>query len=912
MRRRLVLGVAASAAFVAVLAQAGERTVGAWVSAGGPYGIWEKSYGRSFPVEIIVKGLLDVGVNEVLFFDQGGRGGPFSHPTKVPGATSEKRMGDRDFVRELLEETQKHGIGVWLAWTPPDGKYPGTDFGGLNDPRLLRLYCDMVEEVGRNYGQYKNLRGIHWHEVDCAEAVDEHQDDVAEFAAFCTSQFGETYGGQAMPAMDPADRWFRRFVLYRQQVVNNLVAATRKAGEPFGLRMSFCYYAPEAYRGESWRWGYDVLALEGLCEHQWFSGYGEESGKAYQTITGAWIDFGPSYRGVILPRNYSYGFHGAPLWFFEHRSPVFLSETRKYYDQVKGWKEKYGDFYVGYAGHSEKEVEVFLGRENVARWIGAMARWQGGESPAKVAVAINPTPFIMKYPLAPEGEYGKKVRDLLLALSGVTDVDAFVVGSRFALTPANLRRYSLIIVPQDMGDGLSEAMVGSLREYLAKGGALLAMATPLLQSRPDLTGSNDLTRDLLGVEVLQARLPGYVRPQGDLAPADARKQWASKLVDVRADGAEVVLKDGLTGAPLVLRRGNAWFSAMGFAAESAELVTRVVCAAAAPPVTLAGSGAMRILESVRKDGAVCLALWGVGEARLVVDAAALGLKPGTLQARDIVTGAVLAEGDAALQQGVPVAIRYPNQPLIVAIGPAAVLAEFTGLYPSAEAFKGMTEVVAQENPEVPTIVPDKPGIRVGVYHAGTGAGALLAALRQQPGLNCFPLSRLDREALGKCQVVLLPQPASKVFFNRAREAVRDWVTAGGGVMLLHDAVGFKGLVPYFPEVGEGSRNPKTHEAVVAKGHPVTAGLAVGQTVRHAYTDHIAVTPGPQGEALLTDAPGLGALVVGKVGQGKVILNGMITGYASLAPGDYKGQEAAPTDAELRLLLNGVQWLAAED
>ncbi len=404
---RLAAVVVMAAALAAV---AGEGVIGAWVSPGAPYGIWKKSHGDHFPVGVMAKGLVDVGVNEVIFFDQGSRGGPFAHRTAVTHAVTEPRMDDRDFLEELLQATEPHGIGVWLAWTPPDGAYPGTDIRGLNDPRLVELYVAMTEEVGRQYGRHKNLRGMHWHEVDCAEAVDEHEDDLAEFSAFCQERFGEAYSGDRMPRLDAADRWFRRYVLYRQAIVSALVAATGKAAAPFGLKTSFCYYAPESFRGESWRWGYDILALEELCDAQWFNGYSEEAGKPYQTIRGAWIDLGLSYRGVNLSRNYAYGFHGGSLWFFEHRSPVFLDEVRAYYDGVKGWKEKYGDFYVGYLGHSERAVELFLGREKVSRWLGALGRWQGGDSPARVAVAVNPTPFMMQHPQAPDTEYTKKVR----------------------------------------------------------------------------------------------------------------------------------------------------------------------------------------------------------------------------------------------------------------------------------------------------------------------------------------------------------------------------------------------------------------------------------------------------------------------------------------------------------------------
>lgn len=906
MRRGIALACAVVMLSGAVEAEAQRPTIGTWVSAGQPYGIWKNSHGRRFPVDIIVPPLAEAGVTEVMFFHQRGRGGPFLHPTKVRHAQTEAScyMGKRDFLKELLDETQKHNMKVWLVWTPPAREYPGTDIVGLSDPRMLKVYTDMVEEVGRKYGHHDNLIGIHWHEVHCGVIAGDNADTVKAFAAFCEQRFGEAYAGTRMPKVNPENRWFRRRMLYHSHLTNSLVRVTRKAAAPFGFEVSFCYYPPEAGTGTSWRRGIDIVALEDLCEHLWFVGFALESGKPYQTIRGAWIDFGPSYKNVNLSRNYAYGFHGSPLYFFNFRVPLFLPEIRRHYG---------ADVYSRKYGHTEKVVDLFLGKQNIKNWAGLMSAWQGGDSPAKVAVAVNPVPFVMKYPHGPGAEYKKKVQGLMLALTEAMDVDGLVLGSQFARDSANLRRYSLIIVPQGMGGGLTQAMAKSLREYVAAGGRLLAMATPLIQSRADLTGGRDLTAELFGVEVLRPRQSGYVRPEGALAPLDAGKQWMESGVDVRVSDAQVVVRDGATGNPLVLRRGNGWFVTMGFSPKSADLIRRIAREAAAPlPATLESNVGLRILESARLDGSACLSLWGVGQAKLVADAAVLGLRGERLQAKDLVSGAVLAEADVrSLARGVPIAIKHLNQPLVVAIGSAARLDAFRGIYPSADVFEGMEEWDAIENPEVPIVVPDKPGIKVGVYGSGLPAGVLVETLKDRPGLNVFLLSRIDEAALKNSQVILLPQASSRRFFNRARDAVRNWVRHGGRIMLFHDSVGYKGLKPYFPEVGEGETNPKTHEALVVKVHPVTAGLRVGQTIHHAYTDHVGMKLGPQGDPLLVDERELAVLVAGTVGQGKVLLNGMITGYASVSPGDYQGRECAPKDEELLILLNAVKWLAAD-
>ena len=101
---------------MAASAPAGEKTIGVWMSPGGPPGVWEKSYGDPFPVKMIVKDLWEMGISDVFFFEQSGRGGPFLHPTQVQYAKTDARMKGRDFLKDLLEETGKYDIKVWLAW----------------------------------------------------------------------------------------------------------------------------------------------------------------------------------------------------------------------------------------------------------------------------------------------------------------------------------------------------------------------------------------------------------------------------------------------------------------------------------------------------------------------------------------------------------------------------------------------------------------------------------------------------------------------------------------------------------------------------------------------------------------------------------------------------------------------------
>ena len=150
----------------------------------------------------------------------------------------------------------------------------------------------------------------------------------------------------------------------------NAFVGTAAAARRHGLAMHFCSYTPESYRGESWRWGYDIVALERLCDQQWFSAYSVESGKAYQKIRGAWLDFGPSYQGQILPRNYAYMFHGGRPSYFDHRTPVYVDAMRRYYRSNKAFSEKYPDIYNDYLGRSTTRLRCSTARE-IWAWLRA-------------------------------------------------------------------------------------------------------------------------------------------------------------------------------------------------------------------------------------------------------------------------------------------------------------------------------------------------------------------------------------------------------------------------------------------------------------------------------------------------------------------------------------------------------------
>jgi len=843
MRKRAPLGFLLVLCSLPVCAE-----VTVWMSAGN---IWRKVGPDPFPVKRIVGDLADLGVTDILFFEQQGRGGPFLHPTKVSHAATSTRFSGRDLLGELLSETAPKNIKVWLAWTPPAGKYPGTEIKGLNNPALIKIYTDTIEEVARHYGRYRNLAGIMWHEVDCSEAVDAHEDDVGEFAEFCRRQFGEKYPGATMPKTDPQDKWWRRFFLYRNHVVNEFVRQTGAVARKHGLQIHFCSYAPEAFTGESWKWGYDIVALEKLCERQWFNGYSVESGKPYQNIRGACIDFGPSYRGQILARNYSYAMHGRPLSYFEYCNPIYLDEVRRYYAQLKEFTEKYGDIYTGYSGKQQKELDLFFGKENLKRWLDLMTHWQGGASAARVAVAVNPNPFIMKHPLSTGGPYNEKVRSLMVALTERTDVDGLLLESQFALDARNLSQYSLIVIPEDMGSGLSQPMIETLQRYVADGGKLLVISTPLTTARSDLTDETDLTPDFCGVQIAGPGLSGYV------AFAGGQRFWSGSVKPLRLRGAEVMLKHGANGEPLLVRKGNVFFCAAGCSEQGAPSLAGLLPRLTQPPIRLTDNTGIRILESIVKDDLMCLTFWGKGKAKLHLET-----RQPAVHVREIVADAFRGDFTAAqLAAGVTIEIRHTYQPFILVIGAKKSCEAFRPLYPSPMALAGMTEKQNIENPEVP---PEALGAtrdkEIGVleytrkYKTASDRSAsehfknCLKAI-QQAGLTpevvdvdiFLPQNRAERNRFKRLFIPAGAEWFSKAMYEGMNEFVRDGglLITGSGLLLLDTNANYRAddgssMSDFARDTFLGVRahaSVTMRQVKVLQPCPLTAGLPVGEWIR---------------------------------------------------------------------------------
>jgi len=196
------------------------------------------------------------------------------------------------------------------------------------------------------------------------------------------------------------------------------------------------------------------------------------------------------------------------------------------------------------------------------------------------------------------------------------------------------------------------------------------------------------------------------------------------------------------------------------------------------------------------------------------------------------------------------------------------------------------------------------GIPIGVFVDGYGGRSLLQLLEKRQDLTPFPVHFLTPSVLEATRILVIPQPRQTSRVNRQiRLQLRQWIAAGGRLLVTHDMVGIRGLLPIVPEIcRRGTGFPgSTQWQVTSPDHPAVAGLPSGLQ-SHAYYDHISLEPGPGGTVLATDEEDRPVLVAGSHNQGRYAALGLIPG---LAPGDI---EAIPTGAEQLLVESLVEWL----
>ncbi|MEW6359158.1 MAG: family 10 glycosylhydrolase [Planctomycetota bacterium] len=208
----------------------------------------------------------------------------------------------------------------------------------------------------------------------------------------------------------------------------------------------------------------------------------------------------------------------------------------------------------------------------------------------------------------------------------------------------------------------------------------------------------------------------------------------------------------------------------------------------------------------------------------------------------------------------------------------------------------------------PAAAPPGAGIRVGVAVESYGGMSILNALRGEKNMRAFPLYNFIPDSLAACDVIVIPQlkEAGRIdtaLVGRLREFVEK---RGGGLVVTHDAVGYRNYPAIIPEIAaKGTNHVKQNQCKVIAQHPITAGLVAEQTFEHTYYDHVLIEPGAKGTVVVADAEGKAVVVAGEWGSGRYVADGMATGLGA-------ANEDVPVEgAEKQLLVNMVRWAGKE-
>lgn len=212
------------------------------------------------------------------------------------------------------------------------------------------------------------------------------------------------------------------------------------------------------------------------------------------------------------------------------------------------------------------------------------------------------------------------------------------------------------------------------------------------------------------------------------------------------------------------------------------------------------------------------------------------------------------------------------------------------------------EVEAQEWKNRPP--PQGHGLRVGIWQDGYGSTGLFIALRRDSRFLPFYLRESTPKTLRACRVVLLAQPRNPTDLSpRTVAGLTAFVRNGGGLLLTHEACGFRDCPPLFPALFRGVDLSRDRTWRVAVPHPVTATLDTRGTYTTTYRDLVLLAPvAGDVQVVVVDSSGRPVVLAAEVGKGRVMACGLALGL------DLDEDDVQPGPEETTLLRNAVRWL----
>lgn len=245
-------------------------------------------------------------------------------------------------------------------------------------------------------------------------------------------------------------------------------------------------------------------------------------------------------------------------------------------------------------------------------------------------------------------------------------------------------------------------------------------------------------------------------------------------------------------------------------------------------------------------------------------------------------------------------------------------------------------------------------IYVGIFkssssaHKGPDIGryAIMESLKKNKAFNIKPefIEDAEPETLAFYDAVIFPNMQYKApnLSKDWEKNVRNYVEEGGNVILVHHCAGYASAAnAIFPEVGVVSKIVPLNEMEAVADHPVVTGKSLqqkfpgkfadpafrvyfeatkmkkGEKFESGFPDYMEIKPGKAGSVVVNgavkgDVGGTPAVVVGKLGKGKVVLSGMdIGGKVYKKQGKWQMEEKT-SKGEEAVLVNSIFWLAEKE
>lgn len=863
MKKLLTFVWALTSAGIFAAVPDGPQVMNFWMSPASPVGIWTP-HGGDFPAEKIIETAAAAGATDMDICFDGDK-----HIYYTSKVIARKRVASlpENCIERLLAAAAKHKIRVWAVITPAaqvqdtSGKtlYSTSAEGVVHWQKRI---AEIGERFKKNYPDA--LAGIVLHEINRPETGNPHTGELQDFSEFCRKEFGEAYSQNTLPDGRDGTLWNRRFNLYRVDRLNHWSKTLIDEAARYGMKTSFINYDPEAHYSFSAAWGYDTLFYEKYCHQVW----GNEN--SYQTLKNVYLCYGPSYRGQNVPVSFTKSFHPYSKNLFEFRTPFFPEIMQAFYKKDKKFTSAHGDFLTGYSRKSPTTLKLFFGKDQAAKTIKAMNYWYGAKPLARIGVVASSLPNILRNPVNPGNEYSRCVTSVYDAVRRHYGAVKLLAGSLITLDPEELRKnFDCLILPENQSIGMTQDYIDSLKRYQALGGKLLGIASPVTVAKRDLTQSKEVTGELFGITVTPGKLPGFVRLNG-------KKVWSNSTNRVVGQ-----IKNGTAFIPVSY-------------SDTIEniLISELDNLLAEPIVKLEQNNNFILHSIAEKNNVICLALVAEKKAAALLKAQLPDNREYCL--RNLLTGDIIAQGNAELfSRGIKISTIYDNEPYVLILGPKSRVEAFKPLFASRKEFAGLNKItMAIQNPEVPLLIPGKPGLKVGICMSTLGAEKIFDVLSQLNGINAYLIPRLDEPCVNASDVVIVPQLKNKYYYKEAIPLLRRAMQKGKGVIIIHNAIDT--AHEDYPEVfsGKSFKHTMLTDATLKNIHNVKFQPGF-------KFDHYDLALKPGALIMARSIKNKPVIAIASFGQGKLGIFGTLAGHfgelnngAGTSEGTIQGEEKA--------------------